>query len=87
MSSLPKYKVWQEGQDGDVREFYAPNPESAAEMFAEDDFDGVHDGEYQSGLPMLVQDESGVILRFEVLVEFEPTYYVTPMPVPVITPT
>ncbi len=72
------YKVWDD-ECGDGTEFAinvdACHPSEAAEKFAEQDIDGVYDGSYAGGRRIGVQDKDGTVTKWDVTVEYDPTFY------------
>jgi hypothetical protein len=77
-----QYKVWDaEGSSVEyATEYEASTPSEAAEKYGEDDIDGQGDGVYvNEGLEVCVMGSDGIVLRFHVTAEYEPTFYAAPV--------
>jgi len=74
-----KYLVWDElNSDEECADaFEAYCPEYAAEEYADEDSDGLMDGIYDNGHPIIVKCPSGEKYRFTICVEAVPNFYAT----------
>lgn len=74
-----KYKVWNTKYETeeDAQVIETDDPAYAAEIYADDDCDGLSEGSYQKPEPINVRDPEGVLHLFDVEVEYEPTFWVS----------
>ena len=77
---MNKYKVWDKlnAEQDDAVTIEASCPSSAAEEYAECDRDGLYDGMYIKGHPIMVYDGENA-MEFEVTFEAMPTFHATPV--------
>lgn len=78
---MPTYKVWddEDGTIDDAVVTIAKLPSDAAEAYAADDRDGQRDGVYNTGRRIGVMDENGNITKWEITVEYDPSFYSIPV--------
>lgn len=76
---MTDFLVWDEfNSDRDSAwHIEAYDSESAAEKYAEEDVDGSIDGIYSGGHTVMVEDPEGVVRKFNVRVDYDPTFYAT----------
>ena len=67
-------------------EIEALDADAAVLMYAGDDVDGQSEGVYNHGETLMVRAEDGSLMRFEVTVEWEPSFFIVPMPLPGVDP-
>ena len=77
---MKKYKVWDKlnAEQDDAVTIEASSPSDAAEEYAERDRDGLCDGLYIHGQPIMVYDGENA-MEFEVTFEAMPTFHATPV--------
>jgi hypothetical protein len=70
------FRVWVpvECDEVDAARVEAYDAGDAAEIWAADDHDGLNEGCYEHGCEIHVRDESGVLHRFRVYVDYDPTF-------------
>lgn len=77
---METFKVWDDEDSSidnavDIKALIASD---AAEMYAADDYDGLSEGIYNGQRRIGVQDAEGKITKWEVTVEYDPTFYSVP---------
>lgn len=77
---MPTFKVWDDESSNieSAVDIEAPHEDDAAEKHAEDDTDEQWET-YGSGRRIGVQDKDGNITKWEVTVEYSPTFYSMPV--------